>query len=218
MRLIKSHASGHKLIACRGQEEVSFSPHAAWHSWLSALSRGYTSTLAVTGEGDWSQQHGSVPIHALLPSLLPPCAPAVLVLTPSPGVPLLLISWASSAFSLCTPGSSHCLQLPLSMLSALSHLLHHPHLASAPCHELQHAGWKPRLISLAPFVWPCPKLTLCRTRNCVCVGSGVHGRGYEPVIFPAVSLQIYFNDLVHSLVILNILCWKVFCEQKVRAH
>lgn len=38
MRLIKSHASGRKLIACRGQEEVSFSPHAAVHNWLSAVS------------------------------------------------------------------------------------------------------------------------------------------------------------------------------------
>lgn len=136
-----------------------------------------------------------------------------LVLTPSPAVPLLLIFWASSAFSLCTPGPSHCLQVPLPMLCALPHLLHHPLFASALCHKLQHAGWEPRLISLAQFVWPCPKLTLCGTRKCVCVGSGVHGTGYEPVIFPAVSLQIYFNDLVHSLVAFNILCWKVFCKQ-----
>lgn len=52
MRLIKSHASGHKLIACRGQEEVSFSPHAALHNWLSAVSGGDTSMLAVSGVGD----------------------------------------------------------------------------------------------------------------------------------------------------------------------
>lgn len=212
MRLIKSHASGHKLIACRGQKEVSFSPHAALHNWLSALSGGAPAHWLCL---EWvtKPHHGSVLIHTLLPSLLHPHAHAVLVLTTSPGVPLLLISWASSAFSLCAPGSSHCLQLPLSMLSALPHLLHHPHLASAPCHKLQHAGWEPRLISLAQFVWPCPKLTLCGTRKCVCVGSGVHGTGYEPVIFPAVSLQIYFNDLLHSLVTLNILCWKVCCKQ-----
>lgn len=48
MRLIKSHASGRKLIACRGQEEVSFSPHAALHNWLSAVCGGvaFAGTLA----------------------------------------------------------------------------------------------------------------------------------------------------------------------------
>lgn len=37
-------------------------------------------------------------------------------------------------------------------------------------------------------------------------GLGVHGTGCEPLIFPAVSLQLYFNDLVSSLVAFSVLC------------
>lgn len=46
--------------------------------------------------------------------------------------PLPFLPWASSESLPCAPSSCHCLHLPLSMLSSLPHLLHHPHLAPKP--------------------------------------------------------------------------------------
>lgn len=186
MRLIKSHASGRKLIACRGQKEVSFSPHAALHNWLSAMSRGIA--LAGTPAHRLLLEWVTKPIIMAVPqcclaAISFSCAPAALVLTPSPGASLLLVPWASSVSPPCSPGSCHCLHLPLPMLSALPHLPHHPHLASAPCHKLQHAGWEPRLISLAEFVWVCPKLTLMEQENVFVWGLGFMVQVVNPWYF-----------------------------------
>lgn len=133
MRLIKSHASGRKLIACRGQEEVSFSPHAALHNWLSAV-RGGLSLL-----GHW--RIGYLWSGWLSPTSWQAPDPHLAAISSSSVCSCCLGCWPHLSPSFPehplhpypephVPATASASFFP--MLSALSHLLCHPHLAPKP--------------------------------------------------------------------------------------